>query len=204
MNDATTTHQPRPRTKRRPYRRQQILDAAITLFAERGYHDTGMNDIGAIVGITGPGIYRHFPSKEAILEAAIEDAAEQMLTQVRQIAEGTEDPRERLDLLVANAVHNLMGNHELYLTAINERRNLSAEARALFSRSQRLRVEEWSVPLQEVRPSLTDAEARFIVSATQGMLVSSGNFDGNIEDAELEVFLFNLALTTLLGADPTT
>ena len=41
-------------TKRRPYRRDEILAAAVKLFHERGYHATGMDDIGAEAGISGP------------------------------------------------------------------------------------------------------------------------------------------------------
>ncbi|NMO02421.1 TetR/AcrR family transcriptional regulator [Gordonia sp. TBRC 11910] len=50
-------------------RRTEILDAAAQLFAARGFGPTGVDDIGAAVGITGPSVYRHFPSKAAILIA---------------------------------------------------------------------------------------------------------------------------------------
>src|SRR3990172_3114367 len=43
-----------------PGRREAILDAATHLFSARGYADTGIDDIGAAVGITGPAVYRHF------------------------------------------------------------------------------------------------------------------------------------------------
>ena len=48
-------------------RREEILDAAAGLFADRGYHGVSIDDIGAAVGMSGPGIYRHFASKEDIL-----------------------------------------------------------------------------------------------------------------------------------------
>ena len=63
-------------TKRRPYRRDEILAAAVKLFHERGYHATGMDDIGAEAGISGPAIYRHFKGKEEILEVLLLDAAQ--------------------------------------------------------------------------------------------------------------------------------
>ena len=46
-------------------RREEILDAAARLFAERGYHGVSIDDIGAAVGMSGPGFYRHFAGKEA-------------------------------------------------------------------------------------------------------------------------------------------
>src|SRR5436305_15047820 len=50
-----------------PSRREQILRAAAQLFAERGSRAVGVDDVGAAVGVTGPAIYRHFASKDAML-----------------------------------------------------------------------------------------------------------------------------------------
>lgn len=47
-------------------RKQLILAAAGEAFAERGYHNVGMEDIAAAVGVSGPALYRHFPSKYAM------------------------------------------------------------------------------------------------------------------------------------------
>ncbi|MCC6382787.1 MAG: TetR/AcrR family transcriptional regulator [Dehalococcoidia bacterium] len=63
-----------PRRKRRPpgQRPRDILGAAERLFAERGYARTSMREIAAAVGITDAALYRHFPSKRAILESVYE------------------------------------------------------------------------------------------------------------------------------------
>jgi AcrR family transcriptional regulator len=49
--------------------REKIFDAAVDLFAERGYDRTSVRDIARAVGITESAVYRHYPSKESILEA---------------------------------------------------------------------------------------------------------------------------------------
>ncbi|MGH3950933.1 MAG: helix-turn-helix domain-containing protein, partial [Pseudonocardiaceae bacterium] len=51
----------------KPSRREQILAAAAELFAQHGFHGVGIDDIGAAVGISGPALYRHFRSKDAML-----------------------------------------------------------------------------------------------------------------------------------------
>src|ERR1700748_3691563 len=56
----------RPRV-RGEARRTEILEAAALLFARRGYHGVTIDDIGAAVGMSGPGIYRHFTGKEDVL-----------------------------------------------------------------------------------------------------------------------------------------
>lgn len=49
--------------------RQQIVDSAIELFSERGYGDTGLNDITARTGVTSGAFYYHFKSKEDVAAA---------------------------------------------------------------------------------------------------------------------------------------
>ncbi|MBR1852435.1 MAG: TetR/AcrR family transcriptional regulator [Lachnospiraceae bacterium] len=55
--------------------KERILEAALTLFAEKGYDGTGVDGIAEHVGIKGPSLYKHFKGKEDILNALI-DAAE--------------------------------------------------------------------------------------------------------------------------------
>jgi AcrR family transcriptional regulator len=51
---------------RRGSRKESILAAAALAFAERGYRQVGMEEIAAAVGVSGPALYRHFPSKYAV------------------------------------------------------------------------------------------------------------------------------------------
>src|SRR5216684_5722799 len=44
-----------------------IRTASLALFAERGYRATTMADIGAALGIRGPSLYKHVPSKQSLL-----------------------------------------------------------------------------------------------------------------------------------------
>jgi AcrR family transcriptional regulator len=56
-------------------RRQRILTAAANLFAAKGYSSATMSDVVAVVGGSKATLYRHFPSKEALLRATLEMAA---------------------------------------------------------------------------------------------------------------------------------
>ena len=53
-------------------RRNQILDAAWSCFAKRGFHQTTMQDIATDAGISAGAIYRYYASKEAVLAAITE------------------------------------------------------------------------------------------------------------------------------------
>ncbi|HEU4568500.1 MAG TPA: helix-turn-helix domain-containing protein, partial [Marmoricola sp.] len=60
-------------------RREQILDTAATMFAERGFHGVSVADLGAACGISGPALYKHVPSKEALLAEMLVSISERLL-----------------------------------------------------------------------------------------------------------------------------
>src|SRR3989304_2942416 len=72
---------PRRRARRRADRRPLgenlrpvIVREATALFAERGFEAATMQELAGKVGITAPGLYYHFPSKQSLLFAVLETA----------------------------------------------------------------------------------------------------------------------------------
>jgi AcrR family transcriptional regulator len=61
-----------------PRTRQRILDAALTLFAEKGYEATSMREISQQLGITKAALYYHFDSKADIVRAMLADTEQQV------------------------------------------------------------------------------------------------------------------------------
>jgi len=57
----------------RPSIRQKILFAAANLFAVKGFTETTMREVAQALGVKGPALYNHFPSKNAILDGIIKD-----------------------------------------------------------------------------------------------------------------------------------
>ncbi len=56
--------------------KQRILEEALQLFAQNGYTGTSMNDIAAKLGVTKAALYKHYKSKQEILDCIIAKAAE--------------------------------------------------------------------------------------------------------------------------------
>ena len=63
-------------------RRQAILDAALTVFAERGYEAARLDDMAARAGVAKGTLYLYFKDKEALFEALVRGAVSPMLGQV--------------------------------------------------------------------------------------------------------------------------
>src|SRR5207248_6741914 len=77
-------------------RREQILAAAAELFAHHGFHGVGIDDIGAAVGISGPALYRHFRSKDAILGEMLNSISRYLLDGGKTWASRSGDPDDTL------------------------------------------------------------------------------------------------------------
>ena len=60
--------------------KQKILESAIDLFAMKGYTETTIRELAAVVGVKEASIYNHFPSKNAILEYILEEYKQQITT----------------------------------------------------------------------------------------------------------------------------
>ncbi|MDX6266307.1 MAG: hypothetical protein QOD70_1047, partial [Frankiales bacterium] len=81
-------------------RQEQLLREAARMFAEFGYHGVSTEDLGAAVGISGPAVYRHFASKDALLADLLVGISEELLQNGRVEVAGARDPAEALERLV--------------------------------------------------------------------------------------------------------
>jgi len=89
----------RPATTRLPAerRRQQILDVACAVFANRGFHATSMDDIAAAAGVTKPVLYQHFPSKRALFIELLDELGRRLLGELEQATSSAHSGRERVE-----------------------------------------------------------------------------------------------------------
>jgi AcrR family transcriptional regulator len=86
-------------TKRLPAdrRRQQLLDVALTLFAERGFNATTMDDTAEAAGVTKPLLYQHFDSKRALYLELVESVATTMLDTIGAAVAAAAGPRQQVE-----------------------------------------------------------------------------------------------------------
>ena len=61
-----------------PRRRRQLLDVALRVFADQGFHDASMNDIAEAAGVTKPVLYQHFGSKRELFSELLTDVGNEL------------------------------------------------------------------------------------------------------------------------------
>lgn len=120
-----------------------ILESALMTFVEQGYHGTTIRQLAAAAGLSVPGLYHHFPAKQALLVAICEAGMADLWSRSSAaIAGAGDDVVHRLDLLTECLVLFHAHRPELAFIAANEIRSLQADARdahiAARDRQQRL------------------------------------------------------------------
>lgn len=182
-----------------PPRREQLLEAAAHLFADRGFHAVGIDDIGAAAGISGPGVYRHFRSKAALLEALCDRAMTRMLEGARGIPGSHADPHAALEALVDLHVTFAVEQRALIGVWVREARALSDEVRRSLRRRMKAYEQPWHQVLAQLRGDLDAAEVAVVTGSTLAMLNGTAFTSPAVEPERLEVLLRRMALAALLS-----
>ncbi|UTW12153.1 TetR/AcrR family transcriptional regulator [Marinobacterium rhizophilum] len=147
----------------RPSKKQLILDTAQRLFCERGYQGTTIDLVVQSAGVSKPTVYSHFPSKQALWQAMLEQA----------IA-ASQEQRARLDIeatgwfeLIPAGFAQLAAQPQMlaiYRIMLGEQHKMEPESRALFSAFEE-GLERWCDRVLQAQSVNLDAQQRFMLRA---------------------------------------
>jgi AcrR family transcriptional regulator len=185
---------------RRGLRREEILGAAAGLFARRGFHGVSIDDIGAAVGMSGPGIYRHFPSKEAVLSDMLLRISQQLLDEGSRRVVAAPDAPAALGALLRWHIDFALSQPALITVQERELGNVPQPAQRQIRRLQRLYVEEWVTVLSELIPQATQATLRTATHATFGLLNSTPHSASELSREPMADLLYTMAHAALTAA----
>lgn len=139
----TTDTAPQPSPGRRPRGRPghdsgSVLRTAIELFNRRGFDATSISDLAAELGVTKSAVYHHFPSKESLLAAALDEALEGLGSAVEAAAVASDGERSvvRLRTAVEAAVRILADHLPAVTLLLRVRGNSDVERSAMQRRRQ--------------------------------------------------------------------
>jgi TetR/AcrR family fatty acid metabolism transcriptional regulator len=101
-------------------KRRMLLEAAVRVFARRGYHDCRVGDITEEAGVAHGLLYHYFSSKEEVLEAVFRDAWTDVLYAFDAIEASDETPREQLGHVAAILLRSWRRNPDLVRVLVRE------------------------------------------------------------------------------------
>jgi AcrR family transcriptional regulator len=108
-------------------RREQILQAAQKLFADKGFRETNLNDVAVQLGFRRQAVYHYFQSKEDILYELIDRAGQAIATSAQPTLDADMPPAEKLAEVVRNHVRQLLTNIDVFRIQFSELFKLSGE-----------------------------------------------------------------------------
>ncbi|WP_434159212.1 TetR family transcriptional regulator [Rhodococcus sp. BGS-1C] len=196
------TRAPTSREVKKAERRAELLAAAATLFADRGFAGVRLEDLGAAVGISGPAVYRHFPNKEAVLVELLVDISEYLLTGGQRVASTEKTPAEVLGDLIDFHLDFALTSPALIEIQDRDLQSLPAAAHRKVRRMQREYVEIWVSVLRGLDPTLEESDARTTAHAAFG-LMNSTPFSANRTVSKRSRILLRAMVTGALGIDAT-
>ena len=145
-----------------PSRRDEILDAALGLFRSRGFAGTGIDDIGAALGLAGSGIYRWYPSKAHILLDAYDRAGARVQVGAEQALAGARSAQHALVRLALSFATVAIDNVDLIVVTSREGGALPEAERPRLSRRRKAVRDTWVAVLRQCRPELAAGQARLL------------------------------------------
>lgn len=109
--------------------REIILDAAVQLFSEYGYHAAPLRDIARIAGIQAASIYYHYPSKQALLVEIMQTYMQLLNNSTERIICEYTDVKQQLYEIIANHIRMHTTYKAEFFIVDTEIRSLEGESR---------------------------------------------------------------------------
>lgn len=116
---------------------EHILHSAAVVFAEKGFGLASIRDIAAQARISFPRIYYYLRNKEELLYLISKRTFEQLLSSAQDISERTEDPEDRLRLLIQGHIEHHTDNLPEVKVLVREAHSLSGRYAAHIGRVTR-------------------------------------------------------------------
>lgn len=161
-----------PRNRAKAERYEALLREAARLFAERGFYSVSLDEIGSAVGFSGPAVYRHVNSKQALLGALLVRVSEELVSGGTAVAAETSSGIDRMRALIRFHVDFALGNADIIRVQDREIPHLTSDDREAVRRLQRAYIGIWISALGMLRPA-SDEELRLRVQACFGLLNST-------------------------------
>ncbi|MGP0223880.1 MULTISPECIES: SACE_7040 family transcriptional regulator [unclassified Paenarthrobacter] len=194
------------RSQAKEERRAALLSAAAGLFAEYGYSQVSLEDLGAAAGVSGPAVYRHFSGKRAVLGELLLSVSRDLLSGGRTVAAEAGDSSKALRDLVSFHVDFALRNPEVIRVQDRDFGSLSDQDQAEVRSLQRAYVEVWVEVLGHIHAGTEAADLRVRAHAAFGLINSTPHsvrqHGRRIAASSARPILEHMAVAALLAKHP--
>jgi len=195
--------------RRKTARQDQLLEVAIHLFKEKGYHDTSMQDLADALGMQKASLYYYIESKQDLLYRLLDRAFALMGVQIDEIYASGLPAAEKLRQALTNHAVTVMDDLNLISVYLNEYRKLPPRR---LRQVLRVRKHYEQVLMQIVQDGIASGDFRPVdVKMTVFSLLGTLNWihqwfspEGALSSQQVAAILVDLALYGLVAptADP--
>ena len=169
--------------RRRPKdRKDQIVEAARQLIAERGYRTVSMAEIAEAVGITAGALYRHFSNKAVLLGAVIEKSFDDVIA-------ATSQRDLNLQGVLTMACEQVVTRRDTGALWWRESRYLEPDTAARLRRRLRDNNRSYQTLIEAERPCLPAVQAQRLAWGVQSILASPSFHTTKLPHADFAALL---------------
>lgn len=179
--------------------RERLLRSSAALFAGKGYHGVSIEELGADIGLTGPAIYRHFPTKRALLAEMLITVSRDLLAGANLVLAEKRSAKETLIELISHHTAFALANPDLIRVQEQDFSNLDEAQAKQLRRLQRKYVEVWVAQILIARKGVSIDAARTMAHAVFGMLNSTPRINSDQKKDTVATLMKGLAERALLG-----
>jgi TetR/AcrR family transcriptional regulator, cholesterol catabolism regulator len=154
-------------------RREEVVTGAARIFAEQGFDQTSISDLGDSIGLAAGGLYHYFGSKEELLRAICDELVEPLLPQARDVLAQHGTAADRLRALVRLWVAHVVAHRDHMLVFQQERHVIERGPQWRGVRASRKafeRLVEEALEAVERDGAAAYADRRVAISALLGMV----------------------------------
>lgn len=152
MGSRNNFETPLVKTKnKRDARRQEIINVAIDIFYEYGYHKASMRDIARKVGVTQASLYYHFRNKEEICYTIVNQASNDLLLTLKSILRQKKDPIENLKDIIIGQILMMKTRRKEVKILIEDKKFLSAELNKLIKEQEKTTFDLFKANMEELQ-----------------------------------------------------
>lgn len=184
--------EPAPRQVRRGrpgYDLDSLLAVVVTVFNDRGYDGTSMEDLSAKLGIGKSSIYHHVESKEELLRLSLDRALDALFAVTVEPGAAAGSAIDRLEYLVRRSVEVLVAELPYVTLLLRVRGNTEVEVRALERRREFDRIVselvEAAAAAGELRPDIDPAVISRLMFGTVNSLIEWYRPERGLSPSEL-------------------